>query len=267
MPGIRAILLPLLMLASAAVAVPAEAPVDPAWLSSFRRRRCGLFWSRIVISAIAPRPRMLASLRGNFCSTAATGCLEGWEERRGDRPGQAGEEPADRGDPLHQRRPANAAEGSAACRCRGRSGEMGGDGRARSAARGVGGGGSGRSMSKKGKKFWAFQPLGHPRPPGVKDGKWARTDIDRFVLAMQEQKGLAAGNPPAGREKLIRRASFDLLGLPPAPEEVLAFVNDATPGAYEKLLDRLLASLAASVAKPMGSALARHRAVCRVGWV
>jgi hypothetical protein len=94
-----------------------------------------------------------------------------------------------------------------------------------------------------GKKFWSFQPLHHVEPPtAVKDdAHWCRTPIDRFVLAMQAQKGLHP-NGMASREKLIRRAYFDLVGLPPTPEDVSAFVADASPDAYEKLLDRLLAS-------------------------
>ena len=91
------------------------------------------------------------------------------------------------------------------------------------------------------KKFWSFQPLHHVQPPAVRDEKWGRTPIDRFVLAAQEQKGLHP-NAIAPREKLIRRAYFDLTGLPPSPEEISAFVNDASTDAYEKLLDRLLAS-------------------------
>ncbi|MDB5172672.1 MAG: hypothetical protein JWN51_1445, partial [Phycisphaerales bacterium] len=92
-----------------------------------------------------------------------------------------------------------------------------------------------------GRKFWSFQPLAHPQPPAAKDEAWARTPIDRFVLARQAEKGLSP-NPIAPREKLIRRAYFDLLGLPPSPAEAAAFVADPAPDAYEKLIDRLLAS-------------------------
>jgi hypothetical protein len=92
-----------------------------------------------------------------------------------------------------------------------------------------------------GRKFWSFQPLQHPRPPAVRNEKWRRTVIDQFVLAAQEEKGLYP-NAIAPREKLIRRACFDLTGLPPSPEELSAFANDSSPDAYEKLLDRLLAS-------------------------
>jgi cytochrome c553 len=91
------------------------------------------------------------------------------------------------------------------------------------------------------RKFWAFQPLKRSSPPNVKNENWCRTPIDRFVMEKLEAKGLSA-NPVADRRKLIRRASFDLVGLPPTPEEVEAFVNDTSPDAYEKLIDRLLAS-------------------------
>ena len=91
------------------------------------------------------------------------------------------------------------------------------------------------------RKFWSFQPLRDAAPPAVKDPSWARTPIDLFILAALDGKGIAP-NPPADRRTLIRRLSFDLVGLPPAPEEVEAFVNDPAPDAYEQLIDRLLAS-------------------------
>ena len=77
-------------------------------------------------------------------------------------------------------------------------------------------------------------------PPSVRDAAWARTPIDRFILAALERRGLTP-NPPADRRTLIRRVSFDLTGLPPSPEEVDAFVADPAPDAYERLVDRLLA--------------------------
>ena len=89
--------------------------------------------------------------------------------------------------------------------------------------------------------FWSFRPLRAVAPPGVKDGSWARTPVDRFILAALDAKGLTP-NPPADRRVLIRRLSFDLLGLPPTPEEVDAFLADDRPDAYERLVDRLLAS-------------------------
>jgi hypothetical protein len=89
--------------------------------------------------------------------------------------------------------------------------------------------------------WWAYRPLTRPAFPKVKDPSWARNPIDHFVLAKLEEKGLAPVGP-AGRVALARRAYYDLMGLPPAPEEVDAFVADARPDAYERLIDKLLAS-------------------------
>ena len=92
-----------------------------------------------------------------------------------------------------------------------------------------------------GRKHWAFQPLRKPVPPVVKNGAWAQTEVDRFVLAALEARGLRPA-PEADRRTLIRRVTVDLAGLPPTPEEVEAFVADASPGAWERVVDRLLAS-------------------------
>jgi mono/diheme cytochrome c family protein len=97
------------------------------------------------------------------------------------------------------------------------------------------------TVTDRDRQFWSFQPLQHPSLPPVKNDAWCRTPIDRFILAGLEAKGLAP-NPPVDRRRLIRRASFDLVGLPPTPEEVEAFVHDPAPDAYERLIDRLLAS-------------------------
>jgi hypothetical protein len=94
---------------------------------------------------------------------------------------------------------------------------------------------------EEGRRHWAFQPLRRVTPPLVKNDAWRRTPIDRFILAQLEAKGLKP-NPEADRRTLLRRAYFDLIGLPPTPEEVQAFRNDPSPDAYEKLIDRLLAS-------------------------
>jgi hypothetical protein len=91
------------------------------------------------------------------------------------------------------------------------------------------------------KRHWAFQPVKDPPPPAVKDARWPRTTVDRFILAKLEEKGLTP-SPEADRRTLIRRLSFDLLGLPPTPEEIDAFVSNPAPDAYERLVDRLLAS-------------------------
>jgi hypothetical protein len=89
---------------------------------------------------------------------------------------------------------------------------------------------------------WAFQPLANPAVPAVKNSAWARTDLDRFILAAQEKRGLAP-NPEADRAVLIRRLAYDLTGLPPTPEEVAAFVADRAPDACARLVDRLLGSV------------------------
>ena len=88
---------------------------------------------------------------------------------------------------------------------------------------------------------WAFVPPVRPQPPEPKHAAWAKNDIDRFVLAKLEAAGLRP-SPEADRATLIRRLHADLVGLPPTPEEVDAFVTDPDPQAYEKLVDRLLAS-------------------------
>jgi cytochrome c553 len=92
------------------------------------------------------------------------------------------------------------------------------------------------------RKHWAFQPIQRPKVPELKDSKSdLRNPIDHFVLARLRTANLQP-SPAADRRTLIRRASFDLLGLPPTPEEVAAFEADLSPDAYEKLIDRLLAS-------------------------
>lgn len=89
--------------------------------------------------------------------------------------------------------------------------------------------------------YWAFRPLRSAAPPVTRNRLWGRGPIDAFVLRALEQKGLSAA-PPAGRLRLLRRVHFDLLGLPPTPAESAAFLADSRPDAYEKLIDRLLAS-------------------------
>jgi hypothetical protein len=91
------------------------------------------------------------------------------------------------------------------------------------------------------KPHWAFIPPARTAPPAVKAPGWARDEIDRFVLATLESKGLNP-SPEADRETLVRRLTFDLTGLPPTPEEIDAFLADRSKDAYETLVDRLLAS-------------------------
>jgi cytochrome c553 len=101
------------------------------------------------------------------------------------------------------------------------------------------------------RKHWSLQPLGEAAPPAVKDAAWPRNPVDRFVLARLEAAGLAPA-PPADRRALLRRVTFDLTGLPPTPEEVDAFLRDPSPDAYERAVERLLASPA------YGERWARH---------
>jgi len=91
------------------------------------------------------------------------------------------------------------------------------------------------------RNFWAFTPVQRPAVPVVNNRDAVRTPIDAFLLKTLEERQLGF-SPEASRRTLIRRLSFDLLGLPPAPEEIDAFENDPSPTAYEDLVDRLLAS-------------------------
>jgi mono/diheme cytochrome c family protein len=97
------------------------------------------------------------------------------------------------------------------------------------------------SVAEARAKHWAFQPVRKPELPTVRGLDRARTPLDRFVLEKLEEHGLTPA-PQADRRTLIRRASIDLTGLPPTPEEVDAFVNDRAANAWEKVIDRLLAS-------------------------
>ncbi len=96
------------------------------------------------------------------------------------------------------------------------------------------------SMKAKAAKHWAFQPVQEPALPAVKDTAWPANPVDHFVLAQLEEKKLTP-SPSADKRTLIRRAYLDLIGLPPTPEEVLAFVKDESPQAFEKIVDQLLA--------------------------
>ncbi len=91
------------------------------------------------------------------------------------------------------------------------------------------------------RKYWAFQPVHRADAPLVRNTGWGANQIDRFILAKLEAKGIQPA-PAADRITLLRRVSFDLTGLPPTPEEVDAFLADQSVNAYEKVVDRLLAS-------------------------
>jgi hypothetical protein len=98
--------------------------------------------------------------------------------------------------------------------------------------------------SSKGRSdWWSLRPLAHAAMPALNAtlAAWAKTPLDAFILSKLEEKKLGPG-PEADRRTLIRRLSFDLLGLPPSPDEVARFVADQAPGAYERLVDRLLGS-------------------------
>jgi len=94
---------------------------------------------------------------------------------------------------------------------------------------------------KERSRHWSLLPLKPQAPPAVKNQAWVRSPIDAFVLAKLEEKGLVPA-APADRGKLLRRVTFDLIGLPPTPAEIEAFVNDPSPDAFAKVVDRLLAS-------------------------
>ena len=90
-------------------------------------------------------------------------------------------------------------------------------------------------------RFWAFDPPREPALPEVRNEGWVRSPIDRFILAGLEEKGLAPA-PPADKRTLLRRVTFDLTGLPPTRQEISAFLNDKSPRAFERVVDRLLKS-------------------------
>ena len=90
-------------------------------------------------------------------------------------------------------------------------------------------------------RHWAFEPLTDPAPPEVGNEAWVRTPVDRFILAKLEAKGIAPAAPAASLA-LLRRVTFDLTGLPPTAREIQDFLADSSPGAYAKVVDRLLAS-------------------------
>ncbi|HRX82155.1 MAG TPA: DUF1549 domain-containing protein, partial [Pirellulaceae bacterium] len=101
--------------------------------------------------------------------------------------------------------------------------------------------GSDPLFTEEERNFWSFQPIHRTALPEVSGVTTARTPVDRFILAKLEDVGLSF-SPDADRRTLVRRIYFDLLGLPPSVAEVENFVNDPSPHAYERLIDRLLAS-------------------------
>lgn len=104
---------------------------------------------------------------------------------------------------------------------------------------------------EEGRKHWAYQPISNPRPPAVQNTSWPQSPIDQFVLAKLESENLRPAID-ADRYTWLRRLAFDLTGLPPATEDIHAFVSDPSPEARERAVDRLLASVA------FGERWARH---------
>src|SRR5262249_9787727 len=99
-----------------------------------------------------------------------------------------------------------------------------------------------RTVTREDRQHWAFRPLAKVEPPVVRKAGKVRNDIDRFILAGLQARRLTPARPADDRV-LIRRVTFDVIGLPPAPDEVEAFVKAANPdAAYKDLVDRLLAT-------------------------
>jgi hypothetical protein len=108
-----------------------------------------------------------------------------------------------------------------------------------------------QGITDEDRQFWAFLPPHLPAMPRVRNRNWVSTEIDYFVLARLERAGMKPAEA-ASRRVLIRRATFDLTGLPPTPDEITRFLEDTSPDAYARLIDRLLASPA------YGERWARH---------
>jgi hypothetical protein len=102
-------------------------------------------------------------------------------------------------------------------------------------------GDGGFTITAKDRAFWSFRPIADPPSPRVRDAAWVKTAVDPFILARLEAAKLRPSEP-ADRRTLIRRVTFDLIGLPPTPEEIDAFLKDDRPDAFAKVVDRLLAS-------------------------
>jgi hypothetical protein len=107
--------------------------------------------------------------------------------------------------------------------------------------RGPGASLAGKNWAKDPRDHWSFKPIRRVAVPEVADTNWVANPIDAFVLSKLETNNMKP-SPPADKRTLIRRATYDLIGLPPTPKEVDDFVNDTSPDAYSKVVDRLLAS-------------------------
>lgn len=91
------------------------------------------------------------------------------------------------------------------------------------------------------KTHWSFQPIRDSLPPSIRNASWPKTPVDRFILSELESRGLRPSSP-VGRRELLRRVTFDLIGLPPTWEEVARFESDSDPRAFERIVDQLLTS-------------------------
>jgi mono/diheme cytochrome c family protein len=100
---------------------------------------------------------------------------------------------------------------------------------------------TGETIDTADRAFWSFRPIADPPLPTIQDNAWPRKPLDHFILAKLETRGLHPVHA-AGKHALLRRVTFDLTGLPPAPEEIEAFLRDDSPNAFAKVVDRLLAS-------------------------
>lgn len=100
---------------------------------------------------------------------------------------------------------------------------------------------AGNASQEDPRRHWAFQPVRKAIPPEVQDRNWPRSPLDNFILAKLEERNWSPA-PPASRARWLRRVSFDLVGLPPSPEEIALFENDDSADAFERIVDRLLAS-------------------------
>ncbi len=109
----------------------------------------------------------------------------------------------------------------------------------------------GQLFTDEQRKFWAFQPVADPPVPAVKNAEWVKNPIDAFILSQLEAKGLTPAKP-ADRRTLLRRVTYDLIGLPPTPEEIQDFVDDNSAHAWEHVIDRLMRT------PPYGESQARH---------
>ena len=98
-----------------------------------------------------------------------------------------------------------------------------------------------REFTDEEKAFWAYKPLAQVAPPKVKNRNWVKSPIDAFVLRKLEEKGISPA-PPADRLTLLRRATYDLTGLPPTEQEMQEFFADKSPQAFARVVERLLAS-------------------------